>query len=65
MTNSNPLFDAAPAADVAEQLIPVDADEDLFDAAPMRLSDDSEASEADLIEQAIAVPLSDDEGFDR
>ena len=58
--------DDAPEADVAEQLIPVDAgDEDTWrDAARVTSARDWEASEADLIEQAIAVP-DDDSEFDR
>jgi hypothetical protein len=55
-----------PEADVMEQLIPVDvSDEDTWqDAARVTTARDWEASEADLIEQAIAVP-DDDSEFDR
>jgi hypothetical protein len=58
--------DDAPEADVAEQLIPVDVSyEDTWrDAARVGTARDWEASEADLIEQAIAVP-DDDSEFDR
>ena len=56
----------APEADVAEQLVPIDVnDEDTWrDAARVARARDWEASEADLIEQAIAVP-DDDSDFDR
>ncbi len=50
----------APEADVAEQRMPVD-DEDDWEQTPVTIGTDQEASEADLIEQAIAVPLPDDE----
>jgi hypothetical protein len=58
--------DDTPEADVAEQLIPVDArDEDTWrDVARVTTSRDWDANEADLIEQAIAVP-DDDSEFDR
>ena len=66
-TPQRPAFgDDAPEADVVEQQIPVDvSDEDVWrDAARVTTARDWEASEADLIEQAIAVP--DDEAeFDR
>ena len=67
MTRPEDAFeDEAPGDDVAEQLIPVDAgdDEAALEAVPVSISRDSEASEADLIDQSIAVPLADDE-FDR
>ena len=59
-------FDDAPEADVAEQLIPILADdEDTWrDAARVTRARGWEADEADLIEQAIAVP-DDDSEFDR
>lgn len=63
-----PVFDAAPEADVAEQHTPVAAtDEDAdLDATRVVISRDADANEADLIEQAIPVPLSDDDAdFDR
>jgi hypothetical protein len=64
---TNPEFGGdAPEADVAEQLIPIDvSDEDTWrDAARVASARDWEASEADLIEQAIAVP-DDESDFDR
>jgi hypothetical protein len=68
MTNPDgPSYgDDAPEADVAEQLIPVDvSDEDTaLDATRVHISRDWDASEADLIEQAIVVPL-DEPDFDR
>jgi hypothetical protein len=58
--------DDAPEADVVEQLIPIDvSDEDTWrDAARVAGLRDWQASEADLIDQAIAVP-DDDSEFDR
>jgi hypothetical protein len=55
--------DDTPEADVVEQLIPVDdSDEDTgLDVARVRISPDRDASEADLIDQAIAVPLREDD----
>jgi hypothetical protein len=68
MTNpeGSPFGDDAPEADVVEQLISVDAgDEDTWrEAARVTSARDWEANEADLIEQAIAVP-DDDSEFDR
>jgi hypothetical protein len=68
MTNpgDSDFGDDAPEADVVEQLIPIDvSDEDKWrDAARVTSARDWEASEADLIEQAIAVP-DDDSEFDR
>jgi hypothetical protein len=63
---SRAFGDDAPEADVVEQLTAVDAsDEDVWqDAARVTTARDWEASEADLIEQAIAVP-DDDAEFDR
>ncbi len=61
----DPIDDAS-EADVVEQSIPVDdADEDSWPEA-QRVGDDRDwqASEADLIEQAAAVP-EDETGFDR
>jgi hypothetical protein len=65
-TPEGSAFDDAPEADVAEQLIPIEADdEDTWrDAARATSARDWEASEADLIDQAIAVP-DDDSEFDR
>lgn len=58
-----------PEADVAEQLIPVEADDEddtWQDADRVTTATGWDANEADLIEQAIAVPQQDDEGdFDR
>ena len=58
--------DDAPEADVVEQLIPIDVpDEDPWrEAARVASARDWDANEADLIEQAIAVP-DDDAEFDR
>ncbi len=66
MMSSGPVFDDVPEADVAEQLIPVDASEEdnELDFARVRVSGELDANEADLLEQAIAVP-DDDEDFDR
>lgn len=59
-------FGDASEADVAEQRIPIEVrDEDTWrDAGRVESARDWEASEADLIEQAIAVP-DDDSEFDR
>jgi hypothetical protein len=64
--DSSEFSDDAPEADVFEQLRAVDvSDEDTWrDAARVATARDWEASEADLIEQAIAVP-DDDSEFDR
>jgi len=43
--------------------IPVDTDDEDAGLDPFEVA--SEADEADLIEQATAVPLGDDDGFDR
>ncbi len=67
MTKPGSAFgDDVPEADVVEQLISIDVgDEDTWrDAARVTSARDWEASEADLIEQAIAVP-DDDSDFDR
>ena len=68
MTNpgDSDFGDDAPEADVVEQLIPIDvSDEDTWrDAARVASARDWQASEADLIDQAIAVP-DDDSEFDR
>ena len=68
MTNpdGSEFGDDAPEADVAEQLIPIEvSDEDTWrDAARVTSARNWEASEADLIDQAIAVP-DDDAEFDR
>jgi hypothetical protein len=59
------ISEEAPEADVAEQLIPVEADEeeDTWHDADRVTRAGWHANEADLIEQAIAVP--DDDDFDR
>jgi hypothetical protein len=58
--------DDAPEADVVEQHIPIDvSDDDTWqDAARVTGARDWEASEADLIDQAIVVP-DDESEFDR
>jgi hypothetical protein len=58
--------DDAPEADVVEQLKPIDAGDDdtWLEAAHVGSARDWDANEADLIEQAIAVP-DDDAEFDR
>jgi hypothetical protein len=65
-THGGAVDDHAPEADVVEQLIPIDArEEDTWrEAARVSSARDWEATEADLIEQAIAVPVDDFE-FDR
>jgi hypothetical protein len=63
----NTSFDYdAPEADAVEQMIPIEvSDEEVgLDAVRATVSRDSEADEADLIEQATAVP-DDDWEFDR
>ncbi|CQD19310.1 hypothetical protein A5731_20110 [Mycolicibacterium conceptionense] len=60
--------DAAPEADIVEQLIPVGVDDEgdaLSDLPRVRISTDTDATEADLIDQAIVVPLDDESEFDR
>ncbi|PQE02423.1 hypothetical protein MPNTM1_03920 [Mycolicibacterium parafortuitum] len=60
-------FDDVPEADVAEQRTPIDdTDDEVWDGASPRIDVDRDwqASEADLIEQAIPVP-EDDTEFDR
>ena len=69
MTNPDGLSlgDDTPEADVVEQLIPVeDGDEDEWlEASRVTSAKDWEASEADLIDQAIVVPLPDDPDLER
>lgn len=71
MTNPDGLEfgEAAPEADVAEQRIPVaPEDPDTWsEASRITTARDWEASEADLVEQALEVPLPDDDetDFDR
>jgi hypothetical protein len=67
MQRDNLLFgEERPEADVAEQRVPAQpSDEDTWhDAAHITAVRDWEASEADLIEQAIVVP-DEDPDFDR
>ena len=65
MTNAEdvPLTEDKPEADVAEQQIPVDPtlDEAGLDPTHIANRSDAEANLADLIDQAISVPLSDDD----
>jgi hypothetical protein len=65
MTNAEdvPLAEDKPEADVAEQQIPVDltVDEAGLDPTHIANRSDAEANLADLIDQAISVPLSDDD----
>ncbi|MCV7419688.1 hypothetical protein H7K45_03965 [Mycobacterium yunnanensis] len=59
---TNPLDDQVPEADLAEQRTPVDsADEPVFDVDYLQDRSDAEADEGDLVEQAVDVPLPDDE----
>jgi hypothetical protein len=63
-TPRDPAFEnEAAEADVAEQLIPVDVSEeqDGLDPERVALSRHLDADEADLIEQSIGVPLTDDD----
>nr|WP_090277218.1 hypothetical protein [Mycolicibacterium komanii]CRL71349.1 hypothetical protein CPGR_02374 [Mycolicibacterium komanii] len=55
--------DAIPEADVADQRTPVDpGDEDTWkDAAEISAERTWEANEADLVDQAIEVPIPDDD----
>ena len=63
MTNAEdvPLTEDKPEADVAEQQIPVDltVDEAGLDPTHIANRSDAEANLADLIDQAISVPVSD------
>ncbi|AQA03185.1 hypothetical protein BVC93_13010 [Mycobacterium sp. MS1601] len=65
MTNAEdvPLTDDKPEADVAEQQIPVDptVDETGLDPADIASRRDAEADLSDVIDQAIVVPLADDD----
>jgi len=65
MTNAEdvPLTEDKPEADVAEQQIPVDLTVDEAELDPTHIANrsDVEANLADLIDQAISVPLSDDD----
>jgi hypothetical protein len=58
--------DETPEADLVEQLIPVDTDIEEDGLDPTHLTDTTDANEADLIDQAISVPLpADDYQADR
>jgi hypothetical protein len=65
MTNAEdvPLTEDQPEADMAEQQIPLDltVDEAGLDPTHIANRSDAEANLADLIDQAISVPLSDDD----
>ncbi|KQH80151.1 hypothetical protein AO501_23050 [Mycobacterium gordonae] len=65
MTNAEDVSptEDKPEADVAEQQIPVDptVDEAGLDPTDIANRSDAEANLADLIDQAISVPLSDDD----
>ena len=65
MTNAEdvPLTENKPEADVAEQQIPIDrtADEAGLDPTHIANRSDAEADLADLVDQAITVPLADDD----
>jgi hypothetical protein len=65
MTNADdvPITQDKPEADVAEQQIPVDPtlDEAGLDPTHIANRSDAQANLADLIDQAISVPLSDDD----
>jgi hypothetical protein len=69
--DDRPFDDFAPEADAVDQLRPIEVDDDeaALDSAladvQLRVSTQSDASEADLIEQAIVVPVDDDLEFDR
>jgi hypothetical protein len=58
-----PITEDKPEADVAEQQIPVDptVDEAGLDPTHIANRSDAGANLADLIDQAISVPLSDDD----
>ena len=64
--DGRPFSDDTPEADMVEQLMTIDAsDEDTWrDASRVTTARDWDANEADLIEQAIAVP-DDESEFDR
>jgi len=57
------MTDGVPEADLAEQRITADAtdDEQLLDLDRLANADDAEANLADLIDQAISVPLPTDD----
>ncbi|OBG60065.1 MULTISPECIES: hypothetical protein [unclassified Mycobacterium] len=57
--------DEAPEGDAAEQLQPVDADDEAGLDIDYLTAADREANEADVIEQAYVVPTEDDWDDDR
>lgn len=59
--------EVAPEADEVEQHTPVgiDDEEDALESARVWISPSDDANEADLIEQAMVVPVEDDLEFDR
>lgn len=61
MTNPEQLPPDVPEADLADQQVPVHHDEDGLDPARLENADDIEANLADLIDQAISVPLPSDD----
>ncbi|OBG31492.1 MULTISPECIES: hypothetical protein [Mycolicibacter] len=64
MTNPErlPATEAVSEADLAEQRIPADESaDDGLDPAALENADATEANPADLIDQAISVPLPDDD----
>lgn len=61
MTNPEELPPEVPDADLAEQRIPAHLDEDGLDPARLENADDIDADPADLIDQAISVPLPSDD----
>ncbi|MGV0746307.1 hypothetical protein ABQF30_28295 [Mycolicibacterium sp. XJ870] len=66
--NDHSFDDFAPEADAVEQLIPVAVDEDdeaALDPVLTRISPSADADEADLLEQAMVVPLDDELAFER
>ncbi|OMC16531.1 hypothetical protein A5735_01025 [Mycolicibacter heraklionensis] len=61
-----PAPDAVSEADLADQLIPADASEDEgLDPAVLERVGEVEASTADLIDQAISIPLPDEDYTER
>ncbi|MEB3048745.1 hypothetical protein KV112_03165 [Mycolicibacter sp. MYC123] len=65
MTNAEerPPTDDVPEADLAEQQIDATAEDEGVDPARLENAGDTDADPADLLEQAISVPLQDD--YDR
>jgi hypothetical protein len=59
---TDPMGDAAPEADVVEQQTPVDdTAEPVLDVDYLQDRSGADANAADLVEQAIDVPLPDDD----